>query len=136
MDVKQEEPISIFFSYARKDEHLCSALENHLASLKNQGLIASWYAYKISAGKEQAQEVENALSQARIILLLISADFLASEYCFSVEVKQAMERHHSRTARVIPILLRPSNYQGTPFEELQPLPTNGKPVTSWSQRDE
>ena len=100
MDVKQEEPISIFFSYAREDDRLRTALEKHLASLKNQGLIASWYAHKISAGKEQTQEVESALSEARIILLLISADFLASEYCSSVEVKHAMGRHRSEERRV------------------------------------
>ncbi|MEM7794112.1 MAG: TIR domain-containing protein [Cyanobacteria bacterium P01_C01_bin.118] len=76
------------------------------------------------------------LKRADIILLLISADFIASDYCYEIELQQAMERHQAGEARVIPIILRPADWQNTPFSELQAFPTNAKPITSWSDRDE
>lgn len=85
---------------------------------------------------EWEREVDAHLDTANIILLLIGADFIASDYCFGKEVQRAIERHAAAKARVIPVLLRPVDLKGTPLSELQPLPTNRKPVTLWHNRDE
>jgi FHA domain-containing protein/TIR domain-containing protein/tetratricopeptide repeat protein len=129
------ERVLIFFSYARRDQTLRDHLENHLSILKYRGLITTWHAREISAGQEIIQEIDIHLHAAHIILLLISANFLASEYCASRELLSALERHERGEAHVIPVLLRPVLFTGAPFAKLQPLPTNGKPVTRWSDRD-
>jgi hypothetical protein len=130
------EAVEVFFSYAREDEDLRDELEKHLAILKRQGVITSWHDRKIGVGKEWECEIDKHLNTARVILLLISPDFMASDYCWSVEVERAMERHKAGEACVIPIILRPVYWEDTPFDKLQALPKGAKPVTSWSNRDE
>jgi hypothetical protein len=127
--------IEVFYSYAHKDEKWRNELENQLSNLKRQGLITSWYDRKISAGMDWTIEVDIHLNRASIILLLISPDFIASDYCYGIEMKRAMERLEAGEARVIPIILRPTDWQGTPFDKLQVLPSVGKPVTNWRDRD-
>ena len=128
--------ISIFFSYAREDEHLVTELKKHLQPLKTQGLISAWYDDNtISAGLEWQQVRSHQLDTASIIALLISPDFLASDYTYA-EMQRAMQRHVAGEARVIPILLKPANWENTPFAGLRPLPTNAQPVTRWPDPNE
>ncbi len=127
--------ISIFFSYAREDEPLLVELKKYLQPIKRQGLISEWYDNNISAGLEWQQERATQLDSASIIALLISPDFLASDYIYNVEMQRAMQRHTEGTARVIPILLKPSHWENAPFTRLTPLPTSGQPITSWSDRN-
>ena len=133
---KPKRAINVFYSYAHEDEKLRNELEKHLRILKRQGQIISWHDRQIGAGKEWAREIENYISTAQIILLLVSPDFMDSDYCYSIEMKRAMERYERGEARVIPIILRPVYWQKAPFGKLQPLPANGKPVTRWQNRDE
>lgn len=135
---KVEEGITLFYSYAREDERLRKKLEMHLALLQQQGLIAAWHDRKISAGTEWAHEINTHLDAARIILLLISSSFLASNYCYSSEMARALQRHQAGTARVIPIILRPVDWESAPFSTLQVLPTDGRPITGrgWRNTDE
>ncbi len=128
----------VFFSYSHKDQDLRDQLETHLSLLKNQGVISSWHDRKIIAGMEWAREIDAHLNTAQIILLLLSADFLASTYCYDIEFKRAMERHNAGEARVIPIILRHCDWHQAPFGKLQVLPTDGKPVDSrgWHNKDE
>jgi tetratricopeptide (TPR) repeat protein len=132
---EQTKAIEVFYSYAHEDKKLRNKLEKHLSLLKRQGLITDWHDRKIIAGVEWANEINTYLNTAHIILLLISPDFLSSDYCDSVEMKRAMERHDLKEARVIPIILRPVHWQSAPFSKLQILPTDGKAVTLWSNRD-
>ena len=127
--------IEIFISYSHKDEALREELEKQLSLLKWQRLITAWYDRRIGAGQEWESEIDRRLDSAQIILLLISPDFMASNYCYGVEVKRAMERHEAGQALVIPIILRPADWQSAPFGKLQALPKDGQPVTSWSNRD-
>jgi hypothetical protein len=128
-------PVEIFYAYAHEDKRLCHKLELHLSNLKRQELITTWHDRDISAGKEWEQEISIHLNKAQIILLLISPDFMASDYCYGIEMKRAMERHYRQEARVIPIILRPVDWKDAPFARLQALPTEAKPVTSWSKYD-
>src|ERR1700674_5538908 len=128
--------VEVFYSYAHEDEKLRDELVKHLANLRRQGVITEWYDRDISAGKEWDAEIEQHLNSANVILLLISPDFMNSDYSNDVEVKRAMERHEAGDARVIPIILRPVDWEGAPFSKLQALPTDAKPVTSWDDPDE
>jgi hypothetical protein len=133
---RSPEPMSLFYSYSHKDEALRKKLETHLSLLQNQGVIRGWHDRRIEAGTEWDGVISENLEHAAIILLLVSADFLASKYCCDVEIKRAMERHDAGTARVIPVILRSVDWHTAPFGKLQALPTDGKPVTSWKNRDE
>jgi protein involved in polysaccharide export with SLBB domain len=129
-------PISLFYSYSHTDEALKKKLETHLSLLKDEGVIWDWHDRRIEAGAEWDRVINENLDQAAIILLLISADFLASRYCRDIEVARAMERHEAGTARVIPVILRPVDWHSAPFGKLAALPLDGKPVTTWKNRDE
>lgn len=126
----------LFFCYSHRDEDLRNQLEKHLSALKRQGVISSWHDRKIDAGTEWAGKISDHLNKADIILLLVSADFLASDYCYDIELKRAMERHDAGEARVIPVVLRPVDWESTPFSKLQALPRDAKPVTLWADPDE
>ncbi len=130
--------LRIFYSYSHKDERLRRKLEMHLSVLQQEGLIAEWQDRNINAGTEWKSEVDTHLNTAHIILLLISADFLASRYCYSVEMKRAIEKQEAGEAHVLPVILRPVDWKGAPFSHLQTLPTNGTPVTDrkWHNQDE
>ncbi|HEU5377112.1 MAG TPA: toll/interleukin-1 receptor domain-containing protein [Ktedonobacteraceae bacterium] len=129
-------PINIFCCYAHEDEALLKKLKSHMRMLQRQGLIHIWHDQDITAGTEREQAISKHLDEAQIILLLVSPDFINSEYCYSTEMQRAMVRYEAGTAHVIPIMLRPTDRRGTPFEKLQPLPSESKPVTSWRNRDE
>src|SRR5262249_22965069 len=111
-------------------------LVKHFAGMERKGLIETWHYRSIDAGSEWKTAIDDNLNQARIILLLISANFLASDYCYEIEMKRAMEHHEAGKAVVIPIILRPVDWSDAPFGKLQALPKNAKPVTSWRPRDD
>ena len=127
--------IHIFYSYAHEDEELRDKLDKHLAAMQRNNLIVGWHDRDIHAGIEWKKEINEHLDTAQIILLLISSDFIASDYYYSIEMKRAMERHEQGEACVIPIILRPVDTEGTPFSKLEMLPTDMKPVTDWPNQD-
>lgn len=128
-------PIEVFCAYARKDEILRSELEKHLSPLQRQGLIALWDDRHIVPGTDWTQGIHHHLNSASMILLLISPDFLASNYCYDIEMQSALERHKRGEAYVVPIILRSVDWQHSPFAHLQCLPLDGKPVTEWDSQD-
>lgn len=104
--------IKVFLSYAHEDEVLLKTLETPLSLLKRQGIISTWKDRDITAGSEWNRPIDAQLDMVQIILLLVSPDFIASDYCYSVEMKRAMELHQPGEASVIPIILRPVDWQG------------------------
>jgi len=135
MDQSISIPLSLFYAYAHEDEALRNELDKHLSLLQRQGIITAKHDRLIVPGADWTQVLDHFLNEADIILLLISSDFLASDYCYGMEMQRAFKRHQNDEARVIPILLRPVDWQSAPFHTLQVLPTNEKPVTSWSNLD-
>jgi len=127
--------IEVFISYARQDRKLRDEFDAHLANLRNQEIISDWYDGYILPLTEREEQIIYHLKTSQIILLLISKDFLASKFCYSVELKEAIARHKAHQARVLPIILRPTDWEGAPFANLQVLPTDAKPVVTWSNRD-
>lgn len=130
-----DQAISILLCYAPQDERMVYRLKEHLSALENSGRIALWDYGNIIPGTEREQEIYKHLEEAQIILLLISASFIASKYCYKVEMKRAIERHERKEARVIPVILRPVHWEEPPIDKLQPLPAYGKPVLNWPKRD-
>jgi len=122
---------NLFYSYSHSDALLRDELAKFLAPLKHQGRIVEWYDRKIEPGLRWESAISDNLQSADLVLLLVSADFLASDYCFGVEVELALERNSSGSARVIPILLKPCLWEESRFRELQILPRDARPVTSW-----
>jgi hypothetical protein len=129
--------IDIFCCYAREDQPLLEKLKIHLMPLQRRGLITIWSDANISAGAEWEEEINKHLDTAHIILLLISSDFIASEYCYHKEMKRALEWHECGEAHVIPVILRHASWQNTPIGKLQALPTDGIPIidSSWHSQD-
>jgi hypothetical protein len=121
-------PIKTFCSYAHEDEPLLNRLKAHLSPLQRQGLVDVWHDRDIRAGTGWAQQIDAHLENAQIILLLVSPDFVDSDYCYGKEMTRAMERHRRDEARVIPIILRHTYWQGTPLGELQALPQMQSPL--------
>ncbi|MBP5974571.1 tetratricopeptide repeat protein [Brasilonema sp. CT11] len=128
--------IEVFISYHQKDEDFREELEKHLTSLRREQTIISWSDRQIVAGQEFKGEIDKSLNQAGLILLLVSPDFIASHYHWTVEVTRALEQNAAGKASVIPVLLRYADWETPPIDELSPLPKNRKPIKSWNDRDE
>lgn len=126
----------VFISYSHKDEALRAELDTHLALLRREGAIDVWSDHRIAAGSELDASISDALESADIILLLLSADFIASDYCFGIEMRRAIERHERREAVVVPVLLRPCDFRTAPFGRLKAIPTDARPVVKWPNRDD
>nr|WP_256665243.1 toll/interleukin-1 receptor domain-containing protein [Pseudomonas sp. SLFW] len=127
---------NVFFSYCHADEALRDQLEKQLSMLKRQGVIETWHDRRINAGQEINPAIDEHINTDEIILLLVSPDFIASDYCYDIEMKRAMERHEAKLATVIPVILRACDWHHAPFGKLMGTPQDGKPVTLWPDRDE
>jgi hypothetical protein len=128
--------LRLFFSYSHQDESLRDELEKHLAILKHQGIVTTWHDRRLRAGEFLQQAIDARLDEADVVLLLVSPDFLASDYCYGREMRRALERHDKGQAVVIPVILRPCDWQEAPFGRLLALPKDGKPVTKFRDPDE
>ena len=134
--MSNEHLVNLFVSYSHRDKRFRRKLEDHLAFLRRCGLIADWHDREIAAGDEWESEIDRHLLSADIVLLLVTADFIASDYCWSEEMKKVLERHQRGEARVIPVILSPCLWGNTPFGGLQAVPKDARPVTSWPSPDE
>lgn len=129
------EAIELFYVYSRKDDALRQRLDTHLSILKREDLLSTWHDQEIIPGSLWEREISKHLNNADIILLLVSSDFIASDYCYGIQMQRALERHVAGEATVIPIIMRPTDWTRAPFAKLEALPSNGKPITTWSNRD-
>jgi hypothetical protein len=127
---------TVFFSYSHADEELRDRLEKHLSMLRREGLIEAWHDRRIVAGTDLDQAISANLDAADVILLLVSADFLASDYCYSREMLRAMERHDEGSAVVVPVIAKACQWHSAPFGKLLAVPKDGKAVTSWANHEE
>ena len=130
-------PLRVFYSYSHADVRMLERLRTHMAMLRRQGLITEWYDREIEAGSEWRQEIAHELEAADVILLLVSANFLASDFCFEEEMTRAVERARDGEALLIGVMLKPvDGWESTPFAEFQLVPRGAKPITKWSDPDE
>ena len=124
----------VFVSYSHKDERFREGLTVALTLLRRNGQISVWDDRKILPGQEWGREIDQNLETANIVLLLVSPDFIASDYAHS-EMERALERQESGSAIVVPIIIRACDWQNSPIWELQVLPKEGRPVKSWRDPD-
>jgi hypothetical protein len=129
-------PVTLFYSYSHKDEKLREKLEEHLSLLNRQGLLSGWHDRCITASLDWAGQIDSHLNSADLILLLVSPAFLASNYCYDLEMTRAVQRGDEGSVRVVPVILRPCDWRSAPFGKFQGLPRDGKPVITWKIRDE
>lgn len=125
---------TLFFSYSHRDSEFRDELEIHLAALKREGVIQTWHDRRIGAGKEFENEISQNLQEADIILLLVSPYFIASDYCYEIEMARAMQRQEKGEARVIPVILHPCDWQQLPFGKFLATPTDGKPISKFPNK--
>jgi len=126
----------VFISYAHADETFREQLDKQLSILKRAGIVETWHDRRLVAGEEWNHGIKSELERADIILLLVSPDFIASDYINDIEIARAMQRHESGLACVIPVILRHCAWNLTTFAKLQALPKNAKPVARWADIDE
>src|SRR5437763_1802376 len=126
--------IQIFYSYSPNDASQQMRLEQHLSGLWHRRVISSWHNRAILLGVDWKQQIDEHLNTADIILLLISPNFMSSQYCYGM-MQRALERHKAKEACAIAIILRPVSWEGTPIEQLPVFPSGGKPITTWRPQD-
>ena len=131
-----QRPIEIFFSYAHEDESLMDEVRRQLVVFDRQGLIRKWHDRLIPAGADWRGQIDERLARSDVILLFVSPSFFDSDYCYEAEMTEAMRRHQVNSAKVVPIILRPCAWESAPFASLQVLPKDGRPITTWPNRDE
>lgn len=122
-------PLKVFISYSHRDDSWREQLGAQLSLLCREGILELWSDRRLMAGDNWAHEISNALFEARIVLLLVSPDFFASDYCFGQEMRVALERHQRGDTRVVPILLRPCDWTTAPFAHCQAFPRDNLPVS-------
>jgi hypothetical protein len=131
-----DEPFRVFYSYSHRDERMLDRLRKHLAMLRRHGLITEWYDRNIEAGSDWREEISRELDAADVVLLLVSADFLDSDFCYEEEMQRAVDRSARGEAKVIAVMLRPvDGWETTPFAKLQVVPRDARPITSWANTD-
>lgn len=127
---------TLFFSYSHADEAFRDRLEKHLSALKRLGSISTWHDRRITVGTELDNAIDKRLDSADVILLLVSPDFIDSEYCYEREMNRALQRHSLHEARVVPVILHPCDWHDLPFGKLLAAPTDGRPISKWPNMDE
>lgn len=136
-ETAEEGPYTVFISYSHEDDTMVGDLLKHLSALQRKGLIEIWYDRRIGPGDEWKQEILDQIERADVILLMISASFIDSDFCYEEEMTTAIRRHDDGEALVVPVFVRECEWQNLPFAKLQGLPVDAKPVDSrkWRNRD-
>jgi hypothetical protein len=130
----QPDPINIFFSYAHEDEKLVKDVQRQLCIHKRLLEISPWHDRQILPGSDVHVEIDARLRSARLILLFVSQYFIASEYCWGIEMTEALRKREAGEASLIPIILSPCDWRRAPFGGIEALPTDGRPITQWRDR--
>lgn len=130
-------PISrVFCSYAHEDAHHVVSLREHLAALRRSGCIQMWSDHDISVGEKWNQKISEALEDADVVLMLISPSFIASDYCFEMEMTRTLELAELGQVIALPILIRACDWESMPFAQLQVMPNDRQPITPIASRPE
>ncbi len=130
--------MKVFISYSHHDAEFLTSLHQHLASLRRQNLLEVWTDREIDAGGVLDREIADAMGEADLFLLLVSASFLNSDYCYEKEFQKALEKQKAGKAIIVPIIVRPCDWEIRDLRQFKALPEDGKPVHSkhWHNADE
>lgn len=128
--------LRVFVSYSHRDRRYLERLVRHLSLLVREGVLAVWHDANTDPGQNIAGEIGVQLESADIVLLLVSADYIFSDFCFKQELRRALQRHAQGVTRVIPVILKPVDWRSAPFGGLKALPQEGKPINQWRSLDD
>ncbi len=128
-------PLSIFISYSKKDNELREELNTHLASLRRRNIVSNWDDRHIIGGELWDDTIKTKLKEADIILFLVSANFINTDYIWNHEIPLAEEQRKNGKARVIPIILKSCQWTKLDFAKQMALPSKGIPINSFPDRD-
>jgi hypothetical protein len=129
-------PKRLFLSYATEDEQYREQFDQALAGVRRAGLLEMWTFREIPPGADLDHAITASIEQADIIALLVSPAFLASDYCWNVEMKRAIELHDAGKTSLVPIVVRSCVWDDAPFARLNALPKDARPIAEWPSRDE
>jgi TIR domain/Putative peptidoglycan binding domain len=129
-------PLKLFLSYAHEDRDILEGLRKHLAPLRYEQVVADWFDREITPGEDWDREILTRLESADLVIVIVSADFVASEYAFGTELTRALELHDHGRLRVIPVIGRNCRWQNLPFARLQALPEGALAISGWPDRDD
>jgi TIR domain len=132
---QNQSPLQVFISYSHADKKYLEDLQKHLSILKRLKVIDSWIDQEIKAGDHWDKKISEKMDSANIFLLLVSSDFISSNYCYDVELDVALDRDARKEARVIPVILRNCLWKESRLGHLQALPPEGKPISAWDDVD-
>lgn len=124
-----------FISYSHRDAEALDRLHTHLKPLVREGQIETWFDRDILAGDELDADITEQLETCELFLLIVSPDFLASDYCVEREMQRALQRHDAGEARVVPIIIEPCDWTSSPLRKLKAVPKDGKPVSEWTNEN-
>lgn len=125
----------IFISYSHVDSRWLDRLHKHLAQLRREGSIEAWYDREITAGGKLHDEIARELGEADIFIAALSPDFIASSYCYDVELQEALRREVEGGLVVVPIVFEPCDWLSTPLSNFKALPDEGKPVSEFANEN-
>jgi hypothetical protein len=124
-----------FISYSHIDERILERLHVHMAVLKRDGKIASWYDKEILAGGDLNTDISSALSDSDIFLAIVSPDYLNSQYCYEKEFQEALKMQERGQIIIVPIIAEPCDWKSSPFGSMKAVPKDGKPVSEWTNEN-
>ncbi|MDY4350375.1 toll/interleukin-1 receptor domain-containing protein [Pectobacterium sp. CHL-2024] len=128
--------LKVFISYSHKDEPYKETLDEHLSLLKRKNIINTWNDRRLIAGQSWDKEISDNILDSDVIIFLVSSSFISSDYCFGVEMKKALELHNENKSVVVPLIIRPCDWQAAEFGCLQGLPKDANPISKWDNEDE
>lgn len=131
---RRHAPVKVFVSYSHKDAEYKDELVTALAYLSRMEEIELWQDGRIEAGMEWKKEIFEKLAEAEIVICLVSSNFIASDFCYSIELKEALEGHEAGTKIVVPIQIKTCAWQKLSFGKIQGLPS--KPISAFEPRDD
>lgn len=135
-EIQQPGGFNLFISYSHKDEDFKNELMSHFKGMIDKGTIKAWEGRAILPGQDWDLEIKKKLEEATVILFLVSSAFMDSDYIKDVEIKHAIERYDKKEVKIVPVILRPCDFDSLPLNKHLAVPTGRKPISRWDDRDE
>jgi len=129
------ERTKVFISYSHNDSRDFKRLKSHLDYYEQEESLAVWDDTKIVPGNLWREEIENAIASAKIAILLVSADFLASKFIRANELPPLLIAAQAEGVTILPVILSPCGFEGSNLSQYQAVNPPSKPLTKMSRHE-